>query len=780
MKQSLYFILLVFTFTFSYNATAIDKEMQGLEKMSSELKSVNKKMSRGQFDGNNLSSWTKTTIKMKSTASLCVSTSETALIDLKSIMDGLGEKVKGEDSEVTKKRKAYQKQKDELDKTLAKCNLFVVSSVETSKLISEAEKSYFKQKYLVKSPNIVELITNYMNNPVSLLKNSTQFLIASSGINEIDRVDLVVSVIVIIFALLIGLAVRKKLLLFESKKQWKDDFSEVFLRALLTTSAYSAPYLFSALAAALASVLVTMEVAEIPFITELLVGLLMFSFARSIILLFLSPPAPAKAFIYYSPGMAESIARRLNVLVVLGLIGYMAFYTVFSESVVELNLLLLRDIFSLFVVGNIVWALQVILNSPRFPKLRYVVLFVIVLLMISLIAEWFGYRNIAYSGRSVILLIFVTFALLLGVSRLFSDFFNAIDDGKYAWCERVHDMLGVEKNERVPGLIWIRFLTTIVIWGSFFYLFIGVVDYSGGIIEHVKSYIINGFDIGETRIIPGRMLWALLVFGGVIIFSSWFRSQLEHNWLKMTTMAQGARDALITITGYILFLVALMLGLSAAGFDFSNITIIAGALSVGIGFGLQNIVNNFVSGLILLFERPIRKGDWIEVGGTEGYVKDIQIRSTKIQTFDRSDVIVPNSELISGQVTNWVLSSKGGRAIIPVGVAYGSDTEKVRDILMAIAEENTDVDKTGNLPKPKVLFREFGDSSLNFELRVFLHNVDSRLGVISDINFSIDKAFREAEIEIPFPQRDLHVKNLPVDGVPDNIKPDNLEKNNNN
>ena len=245
---------------------------------------------------------------------------------------------------------------------------------------------------------------------------------------------------------------------------------------------------------------------------------------------------------------------------------------------------------------------------------------------------------------------------------------------------------------------------------------------------------------------------------------------MESQWLKMTTMGQGARDAVVTITGYIMFLLALLAGMSAAGFDFGNIAIIAGALSVGIGFGLQNIVNNFVSGLILLFERPVRKGDWIVVNGTEGVVKDIQIRSTRIETFDRADVIVPNSELISNQVTNWVLSSSSGRAIVPVGVAYGTDTEKVRDVLLKVAEENDDVAKTNYLPEPRVLFREFGDSSLNFELRVFLLNVDSRLSVISDLNFAIDKAFREAGIEIPFPQRDLHVKSLP----------DNFEQNNDN
>jgi small-conductance mechanosensitive channel len=325
----------------------------------------------------------------------------------------------------------------------------------------------------------------------------------------------------------------------------------------------------------------------------------------------------------------------------------------------------------------------------------------------------------------------------------------------------LHKTLGVEKGASVPGLIWIRLLTTIVIWGSFAVLLINSLDYSGGVIEYVRAYIVNGFVVGEVRIIPARVLWALLIFGLIIIFSGWVRSQLENNWLKMTGMAQGARDAMVTITGYVMFLLALLAGLSAAGFDFGNVAIVAGALSVGIGFGLQNIVNNFVSGLILLFERPISKGDWIVVGGTEGVVKEIQIRSTRIETFDRSDVIVPNSELISNQVTNWVLSSRSGRAIIPVGVAYGTDTEKVREILLDIADKNENVSKSGYFPAPIVLFRAFGDSSLNFELRIFLREIDKRLSVISEINFAIDKAFREQGIEIPFPQRDLHIKSLP-------------------
>lgn len=735
--------------------------VEDMEKMAGQLKEVSKKISRGKFDEDDLAEWTKLTIKTKSASSLCVSNYEAALLKLKTLVDGLGEKVKGEDSEVTKKRSAYKKEQDDLNKTLARCNLFVISSKEVALHINEAEKSYFKQKYLAKSPDIIELVIAYLDNPVAILAESGEFIHSRSGLREIDVLDMVLSILAVVISIFFGLWLRKKLLLLEGKRQWRDEFSENLIRATLTTFSQASPYLLGSAVAAIASVIITLEVEAIPFVTELFVGLVFFFSVTTLIKWLFSPVAPAKLFVSFTPHIAESLAKRLKILAVLSLIGYLTFYTIFSESIVDENLLLLRNIFSLFFVVNVVWTLQVIIKSPKLPKLRYISMFVIVAITVSLIAEWMGYRNLAFSGRRIIMLSFLVFIFFIGIDKVFRDLFNAIDDGTYQWCRKIHKALGVESGEKVPGLIWMRLSSTIVVWGAFLFIFINTWDYSGGVIEQIKGYIVNGFDIGNFRIIPSRMLWALLIFGVIIILSSWVRSQLENNWLKMTGMGVGARDALVTIVGYIMFIIALLAGLSAAGFDFGKIAIVAGALSVGIGFGLQNVVNNFVSGLILLFERPIRKGDWIVVGATEGIVKDIQIRSTRIQTFDRSDVIVPNSELISNQVTNWVLSSETGRATIPVGVAYGTDTAKVRDILLAIAEENENVVKSGSVPKPRVLFRAFGDSSLDFELRVFLRSVESRLSVISEINFAIDKVFRDEGIEIPFPQRDLHVKSLP-------------------
>jgi small-conductance mechanosensitive channel len=181
------------------------------------------------------------------------------------------------------------------------------------------------------------------------------------------------------------------------------------------------------------------------------------------------------------------------------------------------------------------------------------------------------------------------------------------------------------------------------------------------------------------------------------------------------------------------------------------------ALGIGIGFGLQSIVNNLVSGLILLFERPVRVGDFIEVSGKWAEIKKIGLRATTVQTFDQADVIIPNADLVSTQVVNWTLSNRRVRLIIPVGVAYGSDVSLVMETLLASARE---ISKIAETPPPQVLFLNFGESSLDFELRVWVLDADNRLIVSSELHQEIDRRFRQAKIEISFPQRDLHLRSV--------------------
>jgi len=263
-----------------------------------------------------------------------------------------------------------------------------------------------------------------------------------------------------------------------------------------------------------------------------------------------------------------------------------------------------------------------------------------------------------------------------------------------------------------------------------------------------------GFSIGEATISFKAVLAAVAVLVIGILLTRAAQRWLEVQVLPRTELEPSLQLSVGMIFGYVGIIAAASLALGALGIDLQKIALVAGALSIGIGFGLQSIVSNFVSGLILLTERPIRVGDWIVAKGEEGFVRRIRVRATEIETFDRASVIIPNSDLISGVVKNWTHGNILGRVSVKVGVGYDSDPGQVRDLLLAAAEEHPAVLKE---PAPNVLFMEFGDSALNFELRCIVRDIQQRLNVRSELNFTILARFREAGIDIPFPQRTVHL-----------------------
>ncbi|WP_033068024.1 DUF3772 domain-containing protein [Thalassospira australica] len=274
-----------------------------------------------------------------------------------------------------------------------------------------------------------------------------------------------------------------------------------------------------------------------------------------------------------------------------------------------------------------------------------------------------------------------------------------------------------------------------------------------------------GIQVGGIHFSLRTILIAALMFVIVLAVMRFFQRMLSTRVLPNTKLDQGLQHSVSAIFGYAGICLAILLAVSAAGLDLSNLAIIAGAISVGIGFGMQSIVNNFVSGLILLVERPIKVGDWIVVGADQGFVKDIRVRATEIETFDRSSIVIPNSELISNRVLNWTLKERSGRGIIKIGVSYGADIDKVRDILFEMADKRREI---LSYPAPQVVFMDFGASSLDFELRYFLRDIGDVVVVGSSIRFELVQRFREEGIEIPFPQRDLNLRD--VDKLTDAIR----------
>jgi len=260
--------------------------------------------------------------------------------------------------------------------------------------------------------------------------------------------------------------------------------------------------------------------------------------------------------------------------------------------------------------------------------------------------------------------------------------------------------------------------------------------------------------LGNTELRLTSIVELILIVVVFFILSKYIRRLIQRRILPRFKLPSGTQFIMLRIVHYVFMVIGLMLALSAVGIKLTTLTMFFGIIGVGIAFGLQNITSNFVSGIILLFERPISVGDYIEVGDAIGQVKAINMRSTTIITGSNITLIVPNSKFIEGTVTNWSIGDLKIRIIISIRVAYGSDTKLVEKLLLKMASEHPQVLSE---PEPVVLFMDFGDFAFNFALRVWIPDPTSRLKVTNDLNHTIDAIFKENSIKVPFPQRDVHI-----------------------
>jgi small-conductance mechanosensitive channel len=266
------------------------------------------------------------------------------------------------------------------------------------------------------------------------------------------------------------------------------------------------------------------------------------------------------------------------------------------------------------------------------------------------------------------------------------------------------------------------------------------------------------FTIGKVPLTPLFLIKCTAFLILLSLFSRLFRKFLANKVLTHTSMDRGHQYAFVRASGYIIFSLGLIIGLDTTGLDLRSLLVLGGALGVGIGFGLQNIVANFVAGIVILWEGPIKVGDFIDVGNTRGEVIQIGARGTWVRTYDNEVIIVPNSEFINGRVANWTANDRTLRMTIPLGVSYDSDLQMVHDVLLDIARQNEEVLVD---PAPVVLVTGFGDNSVNLSLRVSTTILTDRTGFLkSDLFMEIFRVFREKKIEMPFPQQDVHVRSI--------------------
>lgn len=337
---------------------------------------------------------------------------------------------------------------------------------------------------------------------------------------------------------------------------------------------------------------------------------------------------------------------------------------------------------------------------------------------------------------------------------------RTLDAGRFAWQRRLRRRMGVAEGKHIQELKWLTLSYQLLLWPFIGFLLLhvwGLHDLGDKVSEVLTG---SGFKLGKSHIVPSALLLGLIWFFLLITFTRYIKKKLEEDWLPLSQLDPGVRVSVATLFGYVTFIFATMVGLSVAGLDLSKLAIVAGALSVGIGFGLQNIINNFVSGLILLFERPVRVGDYVKVGSTEGFVRRIRIRATEIETWDKTTIILPNSELIATRVENLTYGNTYGRVVMAVPADVANDPLKVSAALQQVIQASPRLIQTGQVPGltgPFVSFKDFGGGLLSFEIGGYIHNLHDRGAVASELRYAILARFAADGIALPSGKQQLEL-----------------------
>lgn len=711
-------------------------------------------------DNETLEAITRNTIRTNKYAQECITRNEGLLTKTKASIESLGETpLSGTLSETGRKLRL---EKQALEKTLAQCRLLSIRADNLQEQARQAGQGAIAQKLLTQGQPATYHAIKILERPGQLQQEGRQLL------NTL--IKLPPDLANVYLALVYGLTGMFAGLIWSSykRRQYRRQTPDIIdtspaLATVWNSLIRTAPMLIFA---ALIKLSFLFNSPSVKALDELANALLVFSISYAILRAMLRPRHKLSGFTPLVPTTSKKLFYWARLLWLMSFPGVMFQADMFdnqdSNHLIHLIRVAIGTLAGLALM-RMFWLLR-----KHLAVLRqfYLHLLGILLILTAIVALWLGYNNLSlFLFQSTI---GTAFVLLIGwlLIRIPVEIFDGLDEGRAPWQKQWRKKMGLKDQQIVPGLIWLRLVHLLLVGSLIIIVLLRLWGLSKQTFTVMLSQISSGIQLGEYTLEPGRILGGMLALALLILLTQFIKRHLARSWLQRTTLSRGAKEATVTITGYSGTLIAIFVGLSIAGINFTNLAIIAGALSVGIGFGLQAIVSNFISGLILLFERPIRRGDWVRVGTTEGYVKNINIRSTVIQTFDRADIIVPNSDLISNQVTNMMLNNQFGRIIIPLRIPYGEDPEKVTAVLLEVAENHPAVLHEFGAVQAQALFRSFGADAMNFELRCYIKDVEWILIVTSELNIALNKALQEAGITLQLPQQQVYLREESGDTLP--------------
>ena len=696
-------------------------------------------------------------LSLRASALRCVDEIEPLVETLKLEVEALEQINPEVDIEIYERLSEARNKLTKEDAQLKNCSLTVVRSTRIIDLSNKLLNDLTTELLSEKGTNIIEAITS-LPKQVSLLPE----LLLDKTLKQINSQSLILFTLFLILGFSFGFFIGdqiKKIQYYEIFKSLERDLI-LNLRALFKPfGRVQAPIVFGSLGiAAAASLSLSVSISE-----SWVIRLAISPFLVTVLNVFSNwvtgSFSPTEIEGEKKKDQAKTLKQKLRFLTLVLILSYVIFGPEWLSSDVASQQSLIR----IGIVSVLVISMMSVLNSVSAVFLsqgQYGILKMLgySALSISFLAELSGFHNLSsfiLSGFMITLLSAYILWSLLALSDSTVDWVNSSTNIASI---KIRNVLNFTRDTGKPKLALYQLFFDAVFWILFISVLFRIWDPTGTVIGTVSSYATDGIPMGDIRIVPTNIIAGVIAFAILSGITGWIKGWMDRRWLRQITSDRGARDALVTIVGYTGFTISLLVGLSIGGINITGLAVVAGALSVGIGFGLQSIANNFISGIILLFERPIKAGDFVSVGDVEGYVKKISIRATEIETLDNQDMLIPNSELISGRVTNWVLHNPYGRLIIKIGVSYGSDVDKVKTILESVSSDHEQVITDSRASPPKALFMGFGDSSLDFELRVRILDIKKRYDVLSDLNFEINHQFSKEGIIIPFPQRDIHIR----------------------